>query len=303
MIIVRISGGIGNQLFQYALGRALSFANNDELKLDISAYDLNIEPNRSFKLSHFNIQNITSLIASNNDFKRIGVPSPKKQSLFSKGWRKIYRLFETFKTIKKRKMVIEPGFDFYPEILNIKNSCYLLGVWQSEKYFKHIEVTLQKDFSLKNPLSSKAQELKKIIDSSMSVSIHIRRGDQVSDPWLLKKHGALTEEYYSKAIRYIQQKWDVKLSIFIFSDDTSWVKDNLNLGTNIIYVSEYNLPDYEELVLMSYCKHNIIAKSSFSWWGAWLNNNPQKIVTAPKQRFGDPTTITNDLIPESWIQL
>ncbi|MDD5165091.1 MAG: alpha-1,2-fucosyltransferase [Candidatus Pacebacteria bacterium] len=304
MIIIRISGGIGNQLFQYALGRALSLAHNTELKLDTHFYGLNIEPNRSFKLPHFNIQHIEQLIATDSNFIKTGIPNPIKQDVFSKIIRKGFRFIESIKPLQKRKIILEPGFDFIPEVMQIDHDCYLSGVWQSEKYFKQFETTIKSDFQLKKPLSDRGAELEKMIESSLSVSIHIRRGDQVNDPALLKKHGDLTREYYSGALEYIKEKTNgAPLRVFVFSDEIEWVKNNMNFSPDAVYVSEYNIPDYEELIIMSSCTHNIIAKSSYSWWGAWLNTNPQKIVIAPKQRFGDPKTIAHDLIPESWIQL
>lgn len=304
MIITRISGGIGNQLFQYALGRALSLKNNAELKLDTHFYGLNIEPDRSFKLPHFNIQNIEHLIATDADFKKAGIPNPVAQDIFSKMIRRGFRVIESVKPINKRKVILEPAFNFIPKVMSIQDSCYLSGVWQSEKYFKEFEATIRKDFALKVPLSEKAIQVKRMMETSPSVSIHIRRGDQVKDPVLLKKHGNLTQEYYTKALEYIRQKMrGTPLRVFVFSDEIEWVKNNMDFGTDAVYVSEYQIPDYEELVIMSACTHHIIAKSSYSWWGAWLNPSPHKIVIAPKQRFGEASNVAHDLIPESWIQL
>ncbi len=304
MIITRISGGIGNQLFQYAIGRALSLKYNAELKLDTHFYGLNIEPDRSFKLPHFNIQHIEQLVATDSDFIKTAIPNPVKQDVFSKIIRKGFRFIESIKPLQKRKIVLEPRFDFIPEVMQIDHDCYLSGVWQSEKYFKEFEADIRSDFQLKKPLSDKGAELEKMIESAPSVSIHIRRGDQAHDPALLKKHGELTREYYSKALEHIKEKTDnAPLRIFVFSDEIEWVKNNMDFGADAVYISEYKVSDYEELTIMSSCTHNIIAKSSYSWWGAWLNTNPHKIVVAPKQRFGDPKTIAHDLIPESWIQL
>ncbi|MES2314819.1 MAG: alpha-1,2-fucosyltransferase [Patescibacteria group bacterium] len=304
MIITRISGGIGNQLFQYALGRALSLKNSTELRLDTHFYGLNIEPDRSFKLPHFNITNIEQLIATDSDFIKTGIPDPIKQDTLSKIIRKGFRFIESIKPLHKRKVILEPGFDFIPEVMSIDHDSYLSGVWQSEKYFKGFEAVIRNDLQLKKPLSDKAAELEKMIESALSVSIHIRRGDQANDPALLKKHGELTREYYSKALQYIKEKTNgAPLRIFVFSDEIEWVKNNMDFGADAVYISKYKIPDYEELIIMSSCSHNIIAKSSYSWWGAWLNTNPQKIVVAPKQRFGDPKTIAHDLIPEEWLMM
>ena len=301
MIITRISGGIGNQLFQYAIGRALSLKHNDELKLDTHCYDLNKEPGRSLTLYKFNI---STAIATRDDFKKTGIPDPLKQNRYSKFIRYALRALESSKSLNKRKVILEPDFTFHPEIVEATGTHYLSGVWQSENYFKSIENVIRDDFKLKDPLSEVAQKVKAMIDSSTSVSVHIRRGDQVQNPELLKKHGELGDEYYQKAISYISEKTGSKnITLFIFSDDIAWVKSNMKFAHNVTYVSEYNLPDYEELTLMSYCKHNIIAKSSYSWWGAWLNQNPNKIITTPRKRFGTDTINDRDLIPESWVRI
>jgi hypothetical protein len=304
MIIVRISGGIGNQLFQYALGRALSLKTNTTLKIDTHAYSSNSESNRSFELAHFTIPNIEKMIATAADFQKIGIPNPSHKNVISRIIRKGFRITESAKPLSQKKIILEPMFNFIPEVLDIRSDCYLSGVWQSEKYFSDYRAIILSDITLKSPLSQKAQIMRDEVESSVSVSIHIRRGDLVHNPILLKKYGELTQEYYSKALEFIKQKTGhSKLSIFIFSDEIGWVKNNMNLGVDTIYVSEYKIPDYEELILMSLCKHNIIAKSSFSWWGAWLNTNPHKIVITPKQHFGDPSNAAHDLVPASWIRI
>lgn len=324
MIIIRISGGIGNQLFQYAMGRALSLQNDgfdnaggkmptSSLKLDIHFYGLGIEPDRSFKLTHFNIPGISDIIATPTDFKKAGIPDPSRQDICSKMRRALLRQSESRKPLAERKIILEPKFGFCPEITGVKGDHYLSGVWQSEKYFAGYAEQIRKDLELSAPLSKAAGEMAEKIDSAGagSISMHIRRGDQVKDPKLLKKHGDLDIDYYGRAVGYISGKIAMKASphLFIFSDDIEWCKQNVMLNDSAgsplttTYVSAANIPDYEELVLMSICKNNIIAKSSFSWWGAWLNRNPDKIVVVPKQRFGSETGEPDDLIPTSWIKL
>jgi hypothetical protein len=312
MIIIRISGGIGNQLFQYALGRALSLRNNDELKLDISFYGLGIEPDRSFKMAHFNIPNISDIIATPADFNKVGIPAPARQDVFSKIWRVMHRLLESRKPLHKRRVVLEPKFGFCPEILKIEGNCYLSGVWQSEKYFAGCTEQIRKDFELAVPLSGAAAGMTERIRSAGdgSISVHVRRGDQVDDPKLLKKHGRLDRDYYLPAAEYAAGMVRSP-HLFVFSDDISWCENNMLFNLPTTYVGAQTgsptatetIPDYEELFLMSLCKHNIIAKSSFSWWGAWLNKNPYKIVIAPKQRFGTETGESDDLIPGTWVKI
>ena len=136
-----------------------------------------------------------------------------------------------------------------------------------------------------------------------SVSIHVRRGDYLTNPVTFQTHGLCDIDYYKKAIDEILDLVD-KPHFFIFSDDQSWAKSNIIFGAPTDYVMHNNsLKNYEDLRLMSYCRHHIIANSSFSWWGAWLGNNPEKIVIAPKKWFNDPKIDTTDLIPDTWLRL
>ncbi|MEN9913147.1 MAG: hypothetical protein RLY66_555 [Candidatus Parcubacteria bacterium] len=304
MVIIRISGGIGNQLFQYAFGRALSLRTGSKLKLDTHVYDLNIEPDRSFKLPHFSISGIPDMIATPTDFKELGIPYPAKKDIVSKILRTLKRKLDSRKPLSQRVTILEPGFDFSPEIANLKDGHYFCGVWQSEKYFVDHTDAIRKDFALSAPFSSPAMSMSENIKSAGtgSISIHIRRGDQVQDPWLLKKHGDLGKKYYLAAVEYIAGKV-TNPNLFVFSDDITWCKEHMKFDLPTTYVSSPNILDYEELILMSTCAHNIIAKSSFSWWAAWLNRNPEKIVVTPKQRFGDPSVKADDLTPDTWIKI
>ncbi|MDO8493084.1 MAG: alpha-1,2-fucosyltransferase [bacterium] len=299
MIIVRISGGIGNQLFQYAMGRALTLKNGQELKLDTTFYEMGIEKDRYFKLNDFNI---TQNIATPEDFKKIGVPNPKNNSLPARLVRKFCRDLGPYLPLNRRRMIIETTFNFRPEIFNIKKDCYLSGVWQSERYFVEYADQIRQDFQLSVPLSAEAEALKRDITQVNAISLHVRRGDQVHNPHLLQKHGALGGEYYKNAVNHMISKTTLP-HLFIFSDEIEWCKENLKFNIPTVYVAGKNLKDYEEMALMSWCKHNIIAKSSFSWWGAWLNANPKKIIVAPAQRFGSDTQTAPDLYPDSWIKI
>jgi hypothetical protein len=190
---------------------------------------------------------------------------------------------------------------------NILNKIYSkitgnYNFFQSELYFKNIEHIIRKEFTLKDPLSNDAQKFKDIIlQTSNSVSIHIRRGDYISNISAHRHHGLCDINYYQRAITHITQKIQSP-TFFIFSDDIEWAKENLNID-NAIYVSNPNLTECEELMLMSYCKHNIIANSTFSWWGAWLNQNHDKIVIAPKQWTTKKTSNQLNILPKSWIQI
>lgn len=287
MIITKLIGGLGNQLFQYAAGRRLAYINNTNLKLDLSWYknvDGGKATSRAYGLGEFNI--IAENFASLEEIGR-----------FKKN--KIYTILEKLNLYHRDSFTKERQFNLNPEVLNLSDNNYIQGHWQSEKYFKDIEDIIRKEFTLKK---SVINEYGKLIDETNSVSIHIRRGDYVTDKKTRDFYETCTLNYYHTAIKKIIDNV-ISPHFFIFSDDMGWVKDNLIVGYPLIFVSNSQSKDYEELALTSRCKHNIIANSSFSWWGAWLNNNPNKIIIAPQKWFKNPSINTEDLIPESWIKI
>lgn len=255
MIIIKLTGGLGNQLFQYAKGKALAYQNKTTLALDISWYKGRLS--RKYMLDNFNIQ---AKIAS-----RFNIITTQ---IFNKN---IY-------------------------IDTSKNTD-----WQSVKYLRDIENTIKKEFSTKTPLSQKNQSILEDIKSKNSVSIHLRGGDYVVGS-KSTFHGVCTPEYYSKAIDYIKQNI-LFVHFFIFTDDLKWAKKHINFPEPYTIVSDTENPPWEEMIMMSHCKHNIIANSTFSWWGAYLNNNPEKIVIAPRKWFNNESINTEDLIPKKWIRI
>lgn len=297
MIIIRLQGGLGNQLFQYALGRALSIKNNVPMKLDISQYYKKNEI-RKYGLKDFNIN---AEIATKREITSIGIPDPQSNFLLTRITRKVFRYFDSKKKISERKYVLEPNFTFSEEILNIKDNAYINGDWQSFKYFENIKSALIQELYLAKPLSPEAEKIGNGISKTNSVSVHIRRGDYISNSQTNSFHGTCSTEYYRNAINRISKETTSPI-LFIFSDDINWVRENIKFQFPTIYVSKPEIRDYEELILMSKCKHNIIANSSFSWWGAWLNQNPNKIVVAPQKWF-NASVDTSDLVPENWIRI
>ena len=288
MILVKLKGGLGNQMFQYACGRALSLKNKDTLKLDITGYvnGSTTDVARYYSLSHFNIE---ETIASAYDIQKTKYP----HGLISKAQR-------AFRTKVRREFYI--GFN--TDVLTQKGDAYLNGFFQTEKYFKEVENTIRSDFSLKKMFGKTASiTSKKIKEDQSSISLHVRRGDYISHPVSRQYNGTCSLEYYTKALELIVSKIGRDITVFIFSDDIEWVKKNMPLPYRAEYVSSPDIPDYEELILMSQCQHNIIANSSFSWWGAWLNKNPDKIVIAPKRwTLKDPRQY-RDITPTSWIRI
>ncbi len=302
MIITKIQGGLGNQMFQYAIGRHLAYLNKTKLKLDISFYkDPQKNIFRQYALGNFNI--IENFI-SDDEAKKIKINNFHNKSLPTKILRKILKFLEEKKPIHKRSYIKEPYFHFCEEILKIKDKkyIYLFGYWQSEKYFKNIENIIRKEFTLKNDLSKEARDILNKIQNTNSISIHIRRGDYVKNKKTHALHGTCSLDYYYKAIKTIQEKIK-NPHFFIFSDDISWAQENLKMNFPFTLVKGADIKDVEEVILMSKCKHNIIANSTFSWWGAWLNSNHNKIVIAPKPWFNISTINTKDLLPSSWLTI
>lgn len=291
MIISKLIGGLGNQMFQYAAGRRAAFINKTFLKLDISGYK-NQEgmTKREYLLNCFNICEEFASISEINKLKG-------KNNLLQKILRKNYPI------IDNRTFIIEKHFHFSPNILKTSNNVYLEGYWASEKYFKDIEDIIRQDFTFKFKPDLENKKLIEKIKNCMSISIHVRRGDYVSVKKTHECHGVCSLEYYKKAINLITAQVK-KPHFFIFSDEPEWIKQNLKLKyPNTIIDYNFHKKDYEDLRLISLCKHNIIANSSFSWWGAWLNNNQNKIVIAPKKWFKDSSINTADLIPKSWLRV
>lgn len=291
MVIVRLAGGLGNQMFQYAAGRAVAHRNQTQLKLDISA--LERDAARSYRLHHFKI---VESIATPDEVARL---TKKGRGL----WNRISRRVERYLPTHKRSVFAQRFDHFDPDILRLRRSVYLVGYWQSEKYFKDIEHIIRQDFIFRHTPDDENQKLTRIIANTNSVTLHIRRGDYVSNPRFFRKFGVCALEYYQIGVAKVAEKVQ-NPHFFVFSDDIDWTRDNLRLQYPLTFVAHNNVDkDYEDLRLMSLCKHHIIANSSFSWWGAWLCTNPEKIVMAPKRWFKEPGRDTRDLIPDSWYRI
>ena len=292
MIIVKLIGGLGNQLFQYAAARRISYLHHIPLKLDISEFERYKLHN--YSLMHFNI---IEEIATQDEIEKF-----KPQHVFSKLAFKLLNRFNAL-NIFNQFYIMEHHFHFDPNLLKINRDAYLDGYWQSEKYFLDIEPVIRKELSIKIPPDRENELLINKIANSDAVSLHIRRADYVANSHTNTIHGTCSPDYYHYAVDKVAEK--VKSPhFFIFSDDPAWTLKNLKLKYPATFVTK-NGPDknYEDLRLMSLCRHNIIANSTFSWWGAWLNPNPYKTVIAPKKWFNTEKFDAKDVLPESWTKL
>jgi hypothetical protein len=292
MIITRIIGGLGNQMFQYATGRALSLEYEQSLRLDISGFT-GYELHYGFELHR--VFECLAEIATEADIRGI------------LGWQfstVIRRIVArpSLTVIRRNGFVVEPHFHYWPEIRNVPQACYLLGYWQSEKYFQKVASVIRADFTFKSPPANRNDQLAEKISQVNAVSLHVRRGDYIENPKNIALYGICTLDYYREAIRYISERVEQPY-FFIFSDDIVWAKDHLKIDLPHQYVDFNNgTESYLDMQLMSLCKHYIIANSSFSWWGAWLNPVPEKIVVAPAKWFINENNI-KDLYPEGWVVL
>lgn len=292
IIISEIIGGLGNQMFQYAVGRALSLTNNSKFLLDLRRF-------KYYSLHNgFEIDRIFSA--------PVAVASKKEISSLI-GWRDNYIARKFYKNISlnnffESNLKIEPTFGYWDGIKNSNKSLYLSGYWQSEKYFKEFENTLRKDFSFQIPLDNENSEIASRIGVSQAVAIHVRRGDYLTDVRTSKIMSVCNVEYYHKAIKYITELVE-NPEFYIFSDDIEWTQNNLKIPFPAYYITNnYGAKCYVDMQLMSLCKHQIIANSTFSWWAAWLNANKNKKVVAPNSWFRKSLN-TRDLIPINWIRL
>jgi len=281
MIVVKLRGGLGNQMFQYAIGRNLALKNNTKLKLDVT--ELGQDKLRDYELDIFNI---SGSIAS-----RLEMMFIRK---CSRGI--ISRILGPHCFYIQQK---DRYFD--ASILGKKGNIYLDGYWQSENYFKDIRNIIIKDFTIRCDPDKRNKSMLEKIENSNSVCIHVRRRDYISNKKTSEVHGTCSLEYYHNAVKIIEKKVS-NPTFFVFSDDLQWTKVNLKLKHPTYYVCINNTEKgYEDLRLMSNCKHFIVANSSFSWWGAWLSNNSDKIICAPKRWFVSENE--GDIIPKSWIRV
>lgn len=283
MQIIRILGGLGNQMFQYAFYKSLKSSEKKLLDItDFSHYKLHngFELERVFQLKDVEYAKL-SVIEDLSDCK-LDFLSRVKRKLVG----------------RKKTHIIEPYLHFDEKYSSMKN-VYLDGYWQSEKYFKNIEEEIRTEFTFPEFTEKKNIETLKKMKETNSISIHIRRGDYLNHPLY---SNICSIEYYKRAVNYIKINVDNPV-FFIFSNDIDWCKENFSFDE--AYFIDWNIGEksFRDMQLMNLCKHNIIANSSFSWWGAWLNNNSNKIVIAPKRWLNDDRVDIDDIIPEGWVRV
>lgn len=282
MVTVQLTGGLGNQMFQYAAGAALARRHGVPLCLDLS--ELAHDRLRDYMLDRYRLSDTVEIGDQTTPFIML----------------RLARL------VSFGGLYVEPHYHFDPGFLNCGRDSRLYGYFQSERYFDGMAETLRDHFALKEPLSSSAASLsQKIEQAPVSVSLHVRRGDYVSDETTRKVHGSVGDDYYRRAVALMSRLHGDKAVFFIFSDDPDYADKAFSFFPDRHVVRGSDSP-HEDMHLMARCNHHIIANSSFSWWGAWLNPDPEKIVIAPRLWFARDTQLkknTVDLYPQGWITL
>ena len=294
IVISRIAGGIGNQLFQYAASLAFAKLYNAKLYLDLSTFFhpkyINPEGFLLDKVFKIDVSQPTRL----EYFKTLGLASPILPFRFRINYEKLCSNY----FVEKTQCRLEERFFSYKG-----KNCYLEGYWQLEDYFKDIrEILIRKLHFNSDNLSNIASKINKTLINQNSVSIHVRRADYISNKVYRNLYYECNEKYFRSAMAFISERVsDPKF--YVFSDDIEWAKAQSFFSECNFIQHETTSGSWNDLFLISCCKHNIIANSSFSWWGAWLNQNPQKIVIGPKKWFISEEFYDLNPIPENWIKM
>jgi glycosyl transferase family 11 len=288
MVIVRLTGGLGNQMFQYAAGRALADRLGAELLLDTRAFGhalaLRAYTRRAYALLPFKLR---ARLATTADLKNwplwvvdIGVRLRFVRPLF-------------------RRWHFESGITYDPNILKLCEPVCLVGYWQSERYFIDIADSIRIDFALAQLLVGDNARLLELARSGSSVGLHVRRGDFVSLNNTAQMHGVCSIDYYRRAISFVRKRCP-ECHFLVFSDDPDWARAELPLDSSAVFVTGNAARPEQDLALMSACKHHIIANSSFSWWAGWLGCSPGQIVVAPSPWYASPKLDARDLAVSRW---
>jgi hypothetical protein len=290
MVIIRISHGLGNQMFQYAMGRALANANDAPLKLDLSHFSAS--DTREYGLQSFQIEADT---ASTTEVTVIsGRPPGERRKGLAKNLAGLRRRLGG-----TRHVVREKSRRFDPHALEERGELYVMGYWQALAYVEAAATSVRREFRFSDALSEEDRQLLDAIGNQPTVAVHVRRGDYVGHQRFEMVNPL---EYYQAAIDRVAERIE-GLTGIVFSDDPKWAVENVRSSIPLQYVDGNEGNPAADLRLMSACSHQVIANSTFSWWGAWLNQNPAKIVCAPKIWWRSEPDAGKDLLPENWLKI
>lgn len=290
-IIVEFVGGLGNQLFQYAFYESLKNNNKDKKVYACLERFEEIKDNKGFQVSEYFSDAVVELY--DGDVNKI---MDRRKDLFNKIKVKAFGYKSSF-IIESQETV-----DINYLNVNYDKDVYYRGLWQSEKYFNDIKDSVIEKLKFSEETIA-ANRLDKFPDKQY-VSIHVRRGDYISNPVYSKLLGDVCSKlYYENAVEYFIRKFGKDVCFMVFSDDINWVEREFDFLKNKDVKFNRGKRDIDDLYLMSICDHNIIANSTFSWWGAYLNSSKNKIVISPGKWYGVENNFHNEIIPEDWIKL
>ncbi len=285
MIRVRLQGGLGNQMFQYALGRTLAARHKVPLVLDLSFYEQ--QSLRRFELEAFNIQ--ADIHKSRRQLFRESPLNPLN----------LISLLRSGDNGTGATMLLEDttaGVD--ARVFDATPPLVLDGYWASYQYWRGWD-GFRTDFTLRKPLSPSACQWQHAIALQPSAAIHVRRGDYVNDPKTSAFHHVQGVDYYREAWKMLAAR-SGRVRPFVFTDDPEWAEANLDFLPEMAVVRGNQDRPAEDLILMSQCSHHIIANSTFSWWGAWLGQNPGQVVIAPGRWLKNADPHVRNLVPNEW---
>ncbi len=283
MIVARICGGLGNQMFQYAFGTYLAKKHDCELVFDGSAFAG--DPLRNYMLDRWAIE---ARFAS--EAERLLFP----RRTGGQGWKNLLRGKRPLKTVKERP------FGFRKKYLACPNHAYLDGYWQSEQFFPGMRQTLKRQFRPAKAINKLSQEIARAMHQGASVALHVRRADYVQNQVTNSMHGVCSQQYYEHCVHEILGRHE-GVHLFIFSDDHPWCRQHMRFACKTTHVTHNSAENaQEDIWLMNQCRHHIIANSSFSWWGAWLREEEHGEVFAPSQWFANPKMDPRWVAPASW---
>jgi hypothetical protein len=292
VIIVQVIGGLGNQMFQYAFGRRLADGLGVPLKLDTTLF--RTYGKRRYELDGLRIEGD---LASEHEIE------VAQGGRLARARSRAARVFPSLGSGPGR-LVREQGFAFDPSMLALRDGAYLEGYWQSERYFDAVADRLRREFVPVISPRGPAAEMAAQMHHENSVSLHVRRGDYVSEPSVSSIHLVCDEAYYASCVDYLAPHL-LDPHFYVFSDEPAWARANLKIPFAMTIVADHcDTTAIEDMWLMTQCRHHVIANSSFSWWGAWLDSRPSKIVLMPRRWFRDRDPgFSADIRPPGWVAL
>jgi len=293
MIIVSLKGGLGNQMFQYALGLALSVKHSVPLKLDLR-YLNDRTPRRNFVYRDYDLDifGIPACQATAEDLRRFGLGM--SNLTLRESWLRVRALLPIQRRVYQERII-----SYDERVMALGGDAYLSGYWQTEKYFSSIAPIVRERFTVSSPYSQEVEDLRQTISSQMSICVNVRRTDFVNHP----TYQTTDVSYFNRAVKEMNRRIGSDCRVFIFSDDVEWCRSNLHLTTSQEVVDHrFAGPKFSHyFALMSACRHFIIPNSTFAWWAAWLSRSSGKIVIGPRRWIANLRQDTRDVLPAEWV--